>query len=189
VIVARAFQGLGSALASSVILAIIATGFRGPAERAKAMSLYMFVAVAGGSLGLLLGGVLTQSLSWHWIFFLNLPIGVLALLLGSALIEENVGLGVGKGVDVLGSVLITAALMLGVYAIVTSTQYGWGSSHTVGFGGGAIALLIAFFALEARLANPIMPLRILRLRSLIGSSGVPGPPVTRLFSSLFLCAP
>jgi EmrB/QacA subfamily drug resistance transporter len=187
-IVARAFQGLGSALASSVILAIIATGFRGPAERAKAMSLYMFVAVAGGSLGLLLGGVLTQSLSWHWIFFVNLPIGVLAFLLGSALIEENVGLGVGKGVDVLGSVLITAALMLGVYAIVTSSQYGWGSSHTVGFGGGAIVLLVAFFALEARLANPIMPLRILRLRSLIGSSAVRGLLVTGMFSSFFLGA-
>ncbi len=187
-IVARAFQGLGSALAASVILAIIATEFRGAGERAKAMSLYMFVAVAGGSLGLLLGGVLTQSLSWHWIFFVNLPIGVVTFLLGTALIEENVGLGFDEGVDALGSLLITAAVMLGVYAIVTSTDHGWGSTHTLGFGGGGIALLAAFLALEARLANPIMPLRILRLRSLIGSSAVRGFLVTGMFASFFLGA-
>jgi EmrB/QacA subfamily drug resistance transporter len=187
-IVARFIQGLGGALSVSVILAIIVTEFPQPAERAKAMSAYMFVVVSGGSIGLLAGGALTQAVNWHWIFFINLPIGVLTLVLGNALIQENKGLGLSKGVDVLGSVLVTAAMMLGVYAIIEATKYGWGSTHTLGFGGGAVALLVAFLALESRLANPIMPLRILRLRSLIGSSVVRGFLVTGMYSTFFLGA-
>jgi EmrB/QacA subfamily drug resistance transporter len=187
-IVARFVQGLGGALSVSVILAIIVTEFPRPAERARAMSAYMFVVVSGGSIGLLAGGALTQAINWHWIFFINVPIGVVTLVLGNALIEENKGLGLSKGVDVLGSILVTVAMMLGVYAIVEVTKYGWGSAHTLGLGGGAAALLAAFLVLESRLENPIMPPRILRLRSLIGSSVVRGFLVTGMYATFFLGA-
>jgi EmrB/QacA subfamily drug resistance transporter len=185
-IVARLLQGIGGAVASSVILAIIVTEFPGAAEQAKAMGMYAFVSAGGGSIGLLAGGALTQSLDWHWIFFVNVPIGALAFLLGSALIEENEGIGLAGGVDVLGSILITAATMLGAFAIVKSTEYGLFSARTLGVGGASLALLGAFLALEARLANPIMPLRVLRLRMLMGSSLVRGLLVTGMFSAFFL---
>jgi len=187
-IVARFIQGAGGALAVSVILAIIVTEFPAPGERATAMSAYMFVVVSGGSIGLLAGGVLTQAINWHWIFFINLPIGAVTLLLGGALIRENEGAGLGKGVDVLGSILVTVALMLGVYAIVEVTRYGWASVHTLGVGALAVALLAAFIALEARVAKPILPLRILRLRGLVGSSAVRGFLVTGMFTTFFLGA-
>ncbi|HTA12840.1 MAG TPA: MFS transporter, partial [Solirubrobacteraceae bacterium] len=128
---ARLIQGVGGAIASSVILAIIVTEFPKRADQAKAMGLYAFVSAGGGSIGLLAGGALTQSLSWHWIFFVNVPIGVLAFVLGSALIEENEGIGLSGGVDVLGSILITAATMLGAFAIVKSSEYGIGSARTL----------------------------------------------------------
>ncbi len=185
-IAARLLQGIGGAVASSVILAIIVTEFPAAAEQAKAMGVYAFVSAGGGSIGLLAGGALTQSLDWHWIFFVNVPIGVLTFLLGSALIEENEGIGLAGGVDVLGSLLITLATMLGAFAIVKSTEYGLFSARTLGVGGTSLALLGAFFALEARLANPIMPLRILRLRLLMGSSLVRGLLVTGMFSAFFL---
>src|SRR2546429_7129251 len=121
---ARVLQGHGGAVASSVILAIIVTEFPGASEQARAMGVFAFVSAGGGSIGLLAGGALTQSLDWHWIFFVNVPIGAIAFLLGSALIEENEGIGLGGGVDVLGSILITLAAMLGAYAIVKSTDYG-----------------------------------------------------------------
>ena len=189
VLVAGRFaQGIGGALSSSVIIAIIVTEFPKSAERARAMSAYIFVAVGGGSIGLLVGGVLTQAISWHWIFFINLPIGVVTFFLGRALIDENTGLGVRKGVDVAGSVLVTLALMVGIYAIVKVTQYGWLSLHTLGFGSIAVALLVTFFAMEARLKNPIMPLRILAIRSLTNSSIVRGFLATGMFSTFFLGA-
>jgi EmrB/QacA subfamily drug resistance transporter len=185
-IAARLLQGIGGAVASAVILAIIVTEFPKRAEQAKAMGLYAFVSAGGGSIGLLAGGVLTQSLDWHWIFFVNVPIGVLAFLLGWALIEENKGIGLAGGVDVLGSILITLATMLGAFAIVKSTDFGLFSARTLAAGGGSLALLGAFLALEARLANPIMPLRILRLRMLMGSSLVRGLLITGMFSAFFL---
>jgi EmrB/QacA subfamily drug resistance transporter len=183
---ARLLQGVGGAVASSVILAIIVTEFTGAAERARAMGLYAFVSAGGGSIGLLAGGALTQSLDWHWIFFVNVPIGIVALLFGSRLIEENEGIGLAGGVDVFGSALITLATMLGAFAIVKSSEYGLFSARTLGVGGASLLLLGAFLALEARLANPIMPLRILRLRMLMGSSLVRGLLVTGMFSSFFL---
>ncbi len=183
---ARLLQGVGGAVASSVILAIIVTEFPGTAERAKAMGLYAFVSAGGGSIGLLAGGALTQSLDWHWIFFVNVPIGAIALVLGWMLIEENEGIGLAGGVDVLGSVLITLATMLGAFAIVKSTEYGVLSARTLGIGGASLALLAAFFVLESRIANPIMPLRILKVRTLMGSSLVRGLLVTGMFSAFFL---
>jgi EmrB/QacA subfamily drug resistance transporter len=187
-IAARLVQGAGGAVASSVILAIIVTQFPQKAEQTRAMGLYAFVSAGGGSIGLLAGGVLTQSLSWHWIFFVNVPIGALAFALGWALIEENRGIGLAGGVDVLGSILITVATMLGAFAIVKSSEYGLFSARTLAVGGLSLALLAGFLALEARLANPIMPLRILRLRMLMGSSLVRGLLVTGMFSAFFLGA-
>jgi EmrB/QacA subfamily drug resistance transporter len=185
-IAARFLQGIGGALQASVILAIIVTEFPQASEQARAMSAYVFVAVAGGSLGLLAGGGLTQALDWHWIFFVNLPIGLATLLLGRALIPADEGRGLGHGVDWLGSALVTLSLMTAVYAIVEATRYGWTSSRVLGFGALAAALMAAFLALEARVENPIMPLRILRLRGLIGSSVVRGLLVTGMYSTFFL---
>ena len=184
----RFVQGIGGAVASAVILAIIVTEFPEKAEQAKAMGMYAFVSAGGGSIGLLAGGALTQSLNWHWIFFVNVPIGVFAFVLGSALIEENEGIGLAGGVDVAGSVLITLATMLGAFAIVKSTEYGLLSARTLGVGGASLVLLGAFFWLESRISNPIMPLRILRLRMLMGSSLVRGLLITGMFSAFFLGA-
>jgi EmrB/QacA subfamily drug resistance transporter len=185
-IVARLIQGVGGALQASVILAIIVTEFPQPADRARAMSAYVFVSVSGGSLGLLAGGAITQALSWHWIFFVNLPIGLATIVLGKALIPEGKGIGLGHGVDWLGSALVTLSLMTGVYAIVQATSYGWISSQVLSFAALAIALMGAFLTLEARTPNPIMPLRILHLRSLIGASVVRGFLVTGMYSTFFL---
>jgi EmrB/QacA subfamily drug resistance transporter len=187
-IAARLLQGIGGAVASSVILAIIVTEFPQAKEQAKAMGMYAFVSAGGGSIGLLAGGVLTQSLDWHWIFFVNVPIGVFAFLMGSALIEENEGIGLAGGIDVLGSILITLATMAGAFAIVKSSEYGLLSARTLGVGATSLALLGAFLVLESRIENPIMPLRILRLRMLMGSSLVRGLLVTGMFSAFFLGA-
>src|SRR5437763_11853728 len=131
---ARFLQGVGAAAQASVILAIIVTEFPEPAARARAMSAYVFVSVAGGSLGLLAGGLLTEALSWHWVFFVNLPIGAATFALGRALIRADSGLGLGHGVDWLGSLLVTLSLMSGIYAIVEATTHGWTSSRVLGTG-------------------------------------------------------
>jgi EmrB/QacA subfamily drug resistance transporter len=183
---ARFLQGVGAAAQASVILAIIVTEFPGAAERARAMSAYVFVSVAGGSLGLLAGGLLTQALSWHWVFFVNLPIGAGTFLLGNRLIRSDSGLGLRQGVDWLGSLLVTTSLMSAIYAIVEATAHGWISSRVLGFGGLAVVLMVAFIALEARIENPIMPLRILRLRGLVNASFIRGLLVTGMYSTFFL---
>ena len=183
---ARFVQGLGAALSSSVILAIIVADFPVPRERAKAMSSYIIVAVGGGSLGLLIGGYVTQALSWHWIFFINIPIGVATFLAGATLIEENIGLGYRAGLDIGGAVLSTAGLMLAVYAIVSSSQYGWSSTHTLGFGLAAIVVLVAFFLLERRLTTPMMPIPVMRSPGLLGSSLVRGLMVIGMYSTFFI---
>lgn len=187
-IVGRFLQGLGASISAGVIIAIIVTEFQRPAERAQAMSVFTLVIAGGGSLGLLAGGLITQWLSWHWIFFINLPIGVVTLILGAWLIEENEGPGLSQGVDVPGAVLVTSGLMLGVYAIVTAASYGWTSAHTLGFGGAAIALVGLFLALESRLANPLMPLRVLRIRSLVGASAARALLFTGLSTNFFMGA-
>ncbi len=187
-VAARFVQGIGGALSSSVIVAIIVTEFPSPVERAKAMSAYVFVAVGGGSIGLLAGGVLTQALSWHWIFFVNVPIGIATLMLGRSLVVENIGIGIRQGVDVVGSLLVTLSLMVGIYGIVTASSDGWGSPHTLVSLGIAGGLLVAFVVLESRLTNPIMPLRILKLRTLTGSSVIRGCIITGMFSTFFIGA-
>ena len=185
-IAARFIQGIGAAMQASVILAIIVTEFPRPAERARAMSAYVFVAVAGGSLGLLAGGLLTQALSWNWIFFVNLPIGLATIVLGRLLIPADSGIGLAHGVDWLGSTLVTASVMTGVYAIVQATNHGWGSIQVLGFGAVAAVLMAAFVAVQARIENPIMPLRILRLRGLVGSSVVRSFLVAGMYATFFL---
>jgi EmrB/QacA subfamily drug resistance transporter len=187
-IAARFVQGMGGAVASSVILAIIVTEFPKPTERAIAMSVYTFIVSSGGSIGLLAGGALTQSLNWHWIFFINLPIGVATLALGYALIAESARIGLDRGLDWLGSLLVTVATMAGVYAIVKAAEYGWGSAHTLGFAALAAALLAVFAVLEARLDDPIFPPRILRVPGLMGTSVVRGFLVTGMFSTFLLGA-
>jgi EmrB/QacA subfamily drug resistance transporter len=185
-IAARFLQGLGGAIATSVILALIVTDFPRPDERVKAMGAYMFVVTSGGSLGLLLGGALVESVDWHWIFTVNVPIGIAVLALGWRLIDSRPGTGLRGGLDVAGSVLVTASMMIAVYAIVTAADHGWGSGHTIGFGIAAAILLGAFFVLESRIENPILPLRILRVRSLMGASVVRGFLVTGMFGAWVL---
>jgi len=183
---ARLLQGVGAAAQASVILAIIITEFPQAVERARAMSAYVFVSVAGGSLGLLAGGLLTQALSWHWVFFVNLPIGVITFVVGRAIIRADQGRGLEHGVDWLGSLLVTASLMSAIYAIVEVTTHGWTSTLVLGMGALAIVLMAAFLTLEARIENPIMPLRILRVRGLIDASLVRGFLVTGMYSTFFL---
>jgi EmrB/QacA subfamily drug resistance transporter len=185
-IAARFVQGLGGAVASAAVLALLVTEFTRPHERAIAMSVYTFIISSGGSIGLLAGGVLTQAVSWHWIFFINVPIGALTFVLGRALINETERLEGGHGIDVIGSLLVTVALMLGVYAIVKASQYGWVSAHTLGFGAASVALLGVFVAVESRLAHPMFPLRILRVPGLAASSVVRGFLVTGMFSTFLL---
>src|SRR5947209_10756745 len=187
-IAARFVQGIGAAAQASVILAIIITDFPEAAERARAMSAYVFVSVAGGSLGLLAGGALTEALSWHWVFFVNLPIGAATFALAQAFIRADRGLGLEHGVDWFGSLLVTASLMSAIYAIIEATSHAWLSSQVLGFAGLAAALMAAFLALEARIPNPILPLRILRLRGLVNASLVRGILVTGMYSTFFLSA-
>ena len=183
---ARFLQGIGAAAQASVILAIIITEFPEPAERARAMGGYVFVSVAGGSLGLLAGGLLTQALSWNWVFFVNIPIGLATLAAGQALIRSDKGLGIEHGVDWVGSALVTGSLMSGIYGIVQVTTYGWGSTQVIGFLALAAALMAAFLTVQARIENPIMPLRILRLPGLISASLIRGFLVIGMYSTFFL---
>jgi len=185
-IAARFLQGLGGAIATAVIIALIVTDFPRPDERVKAMGAYMFVVTSGGSLGLLVGGALVQSVDWHWIFYVNVPIGAAVLALGARLIENRPGLGLRGGIDLTGSILVTTAMMVAVYAIVTAADHGWASGHTFGFGAAATILLAAFAVWESRIENPILPMRLLRNRTLIGASVVRGFLVVGMFGSWVL---
>ena len=185
-IAARFLQGAGGALTSAVILGMIVTMFPEPREQAKAIGVFSFVASAGASIGLLLGGVLTEAINWHWIFFVNLPIGIATALLAGRLIERDRGIGFGQGADVVGAVLITAALMLAVYTIVEAADFGWGSAHTLGFGAAAIALGAGFVVREARTANPLIPPRLLHSRNVVGANLIQALMIAGLFGVFFL---
>ena len=150
------------------------------------MSIYTLVISGGGSLGLIAGGAITDLLSWHWIFFINVPIGIGTVILGRMWLVENPGRGVGRNLDVLGSALITGAMIVLVYAIVTAGSDGWGSAHTLGFGALGLAMGGAFVVLESRLANPIMPLHIFRIPGLASTSLVRGLLIVGMFSTFFI---
>jgi EmrB/QacA subfamily drug resistance transporter len=185
-IAARFVQGIGGAVSSAVILGMVVTLFPEPKEQARAMGVFAFVASAGGALGLLAGGFITQAVSWHWIFFVNVPIGLATLLVGARLIVPDQGLGLGKGADVLGAILVTAALMLGVYAIVGSNADGLRSLRTLGLGALALALLAAFLVRQALASKPLMPLRLFRSRNLWVANLMQALMVGAFFGFFFL---
>jgi EmrB/QacA subfamily drug resistance transporter len=188
-IAARFIQGIGGAMTSAVILGMIVTMFPEPREQAKAIGVYAFVASAGGSVGLVAGGVLTQALDWHWIFFINVPIGIATIALAGRLLERDAGIGFGEGADVPGAVLVTAALMLGVYTIVKpAAELGWGATRTLTLGGVCVLLLAAFIVREARASNPLVPLRILRSRNLAAANLIQILSVPAMFGMFFLGA-
>ncbi len=188
-IAARFIQGVGGAMTSAVILGMIVTMFPEPREQAKAIGVYAFVASAGGSVGLLAGGVITQSIDWHWIFFVNIPIGLATAVYARRLLEHDPGIGLREGADVPGAVLITAALMLGVYTIVKpAAEDGWGAGRTLALGGASAALLLGFLAREATASKPLMPLRIFRSRNVASANLIQVLSVAGMFGVFFLGA-
>jgi len=187
-VAARAVQGLGGATASAVGLSLMMTLFTEPADRAKAMGIFGFVAAGGGSIGVLLGGVLTDSLNWHWIFLVNLPIGIVVCLLTLRLLPAARGSAAGGRLDVGGAVTVTAALILAVYAIVNGNQAGWTSAQTLGLLGGAVALLASFIAIESRVRAPLVPLALFRLRNLATANVVGVLWAAAMFAWFFLSA-
>jgi EmrB/QacA subfamily drug resistance transporter len=186
-VIARFIQGVGGAMASAVILGMIVTMFPEPAEQAKAIGVFAFVASAGGSIGLLAGGVLTESINWHWIFFINVPIGIATAVLVHRLLPRDKGIGFGGGADVPGAFLITSSLMLGVYTIVKpAAEQGWGDSQTLLLSAVSLGLLALFIAREATAKNPLMPLRIFRERNIAGANLVQALAVAGMFGTFFL---
>ncbi len=184
---ARFLQGVGGAMTSAVILGMIVTMFPEPREQAKAIGVYAFVASAGGSVGLLAGGVLTQAINWHWIFFINIPIGIATAVLAVRLLDDDRGIGFGEGADVPGAVLITSALMLGVYTIVKpAAELGWGDPQTLGLAAASLGLLVAFVVREATAANPLIPLRIFRSRNVTGANLIQALSISGMFGVFFL---
>jgi EmrB/QacA subfamily drug resistance transporter len=185
---ARFLQGVGGALGSAVILGMIVTMFPKPADQAKAIGVYSFVASAGASIGLLAGGALTEAINWHWIFFVNVPIGIATGVAALRLIKHEEGIGLDKGADVPGAVLIVSSLMLGVYTIVGAADHGWGSTRTLGLGAISLALLAGFIAREATAKQPLMPLRIFRARTVAASNVILALMVSGMFGMFFLGA-
>lgn len=187
-IAGRFLQGAGAAMAAAVVMGIVITVFREPRDQAKAIAAFSFVGSAGGSLGVLAGGVLTEGISWHWVFFINAPVGVLAVVLAVPLIEPDVGLGLRAGADVVGALLVTSGVMLGAYAILGVGDHGWGSAHTLGSGTLAVVLLAGFVVRQATATRPLLPLRIFRSRNLVGANLVQILMVSGMFGFNFLGA-
>jgi EmrB/QacA subfamily drug resistance transporter len=188
-VAARFLQGIGGAMTSAVILGMIVTMFPEPREQAKAIGVFAFVASAGGAVGLLVGGVLTEGINWHWIFFINVPIGVVAAILAGRLIASEKGIGFGDGADIPGAVLITGSLMLGVYTIVSpAAELGWGAGRTLVLGSLSLALLAAFLVREATAKSPLVPLRIFRSRNVAGANLIQVLSVAGMFGMFFLGA-
>ncbi|MFI9586436.1 MFS transporter [Streptomyces sp. NPDC052236] len=187
-IAARFLQGIGSAMAAAVSLGILVTLFADPKERAKAIAVFSFTGAAGASIGQVVGGVLTDALNWHWIFFINLPIGFVALAVAMPVLPADRGLGLKAGADVIGALLVTAGLMLGIYTVVKVEEYGWTSAPTLGFGTLSLLLLAAFVARQATAKTPLMPLRVFRSRSVAGANLVQVLMLAALFSFQILVA-
>jgi EmrB/QacA subfamily drug resistance transporter len=186
-ITARFVQGAGGALTSAVILGMIVTMFGDPRERARAIGVFAFVASAGAAVGLLAGGVITQLLSWHWIFFVNLPIGALTAIAARRVIERDRGAGLRAGADVPGAVLVTAAMMLGVYTIVgPAAQQGWLAAETLGLGAATLVLLAGFVLRQRTARHPLMPLRVFASRMVTGSNLVQVFGTAGMFGMFFL---
>lgn len=187
-IAARFLQGVGSAMASAVGLGILITLFTEQRERARAIAVFSFTGAAGASIGQVLGGGLTDALAWNWIFFINLPIGIAALVIARRVLPADRGIGLAAGADVMGAALVTAGLMLGIYTVVKVEEYGWISAPTLGLGALALALLAGFVVRQATARTPLMPLRIFRSRSVAGANLVQVLMVAALFSFQILVA-
>jgi EmrB/QacA subfamily drug resistance transporter len=185
---ARFVQGIAGALTSAVVLGMIVTMFPEPREQAKAIGVYGFVASAGGSIGLLAGGFLTEAISWHWIFFINIPVGLVTAYFAVRLIESRPGIGLEKGADIPGALLLIGGLMLGVYTILEVAQVGWTATQTLGLGAVSIALLVAFVVRQGRIDTPLMPLRLFRVRNVSGANAIQALLVAGMFSMFFLGA-
>src|SRR5215472_12002050 len=185
-VAARFVQGIGGAVSSAGILAMIITLFPRPDDQARAFGVFSFVASAGAAVGLLAGGLITQAVSWHWIFFVNLPIGVATTAVSARLLGSDRGSGAGDGADVLGAILVTASLMIGVYAIVESSTFGLSSLHMLGFGALSMATLAAFVVRQALGRNPILPLRLFAARRLAGANLVQALMTSAFFGFFFL---
>ena len=187
-IAARSVQGVGGAIASAVSLSLMMTLFTEPADRAKAMGVFGFVAAGGGSIGVTLGGILTDSLDWHWIFLVNFPIGIAVVALSLKLLPAARIEGAAVKLDVAGAITVTSALMLAVYAIVNGNQNGWTSAQTLGMLGAAAALLAVFLVIESRVESPLMPLRLFRLRNLATANVIGILWAAAMFAWFFLAA-
>lgn len=187
-VAARAIQGVGGAVVSAVALSLIMNMFQDGAERAKAMGVYGFVCAGGGSLGLLLGGTLTSALNWHWIFLINIPIGIAVYAMCLSLIPNIRPQVADRRLDIWGAVTVTSSLMLAVYAVVNGNELGWGSTQTLGLLAVAVALMIAFLMIEARVAVPLMPLNTFKLRNLTLSNIVGVLWAGGLFAWFFISA-
>jgi EmrB/QacA subfamily drug resistance transporter len=185
---ARFLQGVGGAASSSVILAMIVNLFPEPDERARAFGFFGVIASTGAAIGLLAGGLITQAISWHWIFFVNLPLGIAVFLLAARLLKGEPGIGLGEGADAIGALLVTAALMLGVYTIVQSSEAGFASLRTAGLGALAIALLAGFVIRQALISNPLLPLRLFRSRSISVANLMQAGMAAPFFGFFFLGA-
>jgi EmrB/QacA subfamily drug resistance transporter len=185
---ARFVQGVGGALSSAVVLGMIVTMFPEPREQAKAIGVYGFVASAGGSIGLLAGGILTEAINWHWIFFINVPVGIATAVLARRLVEAGEGLGMQAGADLRGAVVLTVGLMLGVYTILGVDDQGWASTQTLVLGAVSVALVAGFVVRQSRIENPLMPLRLFHSRNVVGANAVMALVVAGMFSMFFLGA-
>jgi EmrB/QacA subfamily drug resistance transporter len=185
---ARFVQGIGGALSSAVILGMIVTMFPEPANQAKALGVYGFVASAGGSIGLLLGGVLTDAISWHWIFMINLPIGIGVAYMALRLVPDREGLGLSEGADYPGAALATVSLMLGVFTILQITEWGWIDTRTLVGLATAAALFAIFIHRQATIEKPLMPLRLFSSRNVVGANALQALLVAGMFGMFFLGA-
>jgi EmrB/QacA subfamily drug resistance transporter len=187
-IAARFIQGAGGALASAVVLGMIVTMFPEPRDQAKAIGVYGFVASAGGSIGLLAGGILTDAISWHWIFFINVPIGIATAIFARRLVEDRPGIGWENGADLPGAIVLTTGLMIGVYSILQVTEEGWLSWQVLGLGAVSWALVGGFVVRQSRIPNPLMPLRLFKARNVAGANVVIALMVAGMFAMFFLGA-